>query len=403
MDALGTHENFPYMDPNTPDFFFPRVFGRLFSDSADPQGLITLPHIGTTTITGPFTVDRYALNADETHFDTTGKYCDIFRKLPGEEVFTLVDPMEYYVTTETPIIGTLTGNPLTFLDFKAAQDVGAVIRAELYGTTNFSLVDGSLVFSSSDLPPSNPMEFYFYILYNAIVSSGGDTRIERYHSSSIMGLWHYFTDNDIHCVGAITEAKTPAQILAELQTTFNFHHFVNRLYQYQVAKITTEDTGRENITEQYDAKDVTPVAAVSPVNRINYRHSFALGEFTGAGTYDNAADQAQLGITSYHGAADVIEPENVDYFWTRSADYAAIATAERAALVSLGSFRVRFTVPLPEWFEAMELATQKGITFRGGLEPGGWINKNFIVLSRRDDLTGLEMQVEAILRTPVTY
>jgi len=110
-----------------------------------------------------------------------------------------------------------------------------------------------------------------------------------------------------------------------------------------------------------------------------------------------------LGNVDYQGNDDQIEAQDVVLPFVDDSVMALTTITRRAAYVALGSHRVTFEVPLPEFFERLELGQLIGFSDALGLADGGWVNKEFKILALRHDFGRLVTTVKAILRAPVVY
>jgi len=402
IPSIGTRTNFPYMVQGQDEFFGNIVIGNQFSSVDNPQGRVPCDHIGeTTTEFGAVAVDRYCISRFPLFIDATSLPV-VYRKLRTDGSFSVVDPSEY-IFTKNEIVGDYTP---TFLDFLAVQDEDALVRIDTYGFETVQDIGTFTVLSWNDPNPlRNPVDAISKMQLEAMLTMGGDIRFERYNTDSFVAMRAYCDAQAYVCDGTISRRITYGAFLSWMQTSFEFDYYVNRHYQYEVALVVDTDPDRLVITEEFDFLESEPQTPDTAFNRINYRYSYnsATGQWAGSGTFDNEADQAELGNVDYQGNDDQIEAQDVVLPFVDDSVMALTTITRRAAYVALGSHRVTFEVPLPEFFERLELGQLIGFSDALGLADGGWVNKEFKILALRHDFGRLVTTVKAILRAPVVY
>ncbi len=406
LPMLGTRANFPWMIQGVDEFFMPIIFGNNFSSGSNPQGRIKAYHMGPATLASSpsVSVDRYNMSRHNLY----GSHSSIivYRKLRTDAAFSVVDPSEYLITVgESFISNGQTWNP-TYLDFLSTQEEDAEIRFDTEGIDSVS-IPGTGVFNSWDVfnELRNPVYFLTFVLLDMLEGIGGAALFARWNTRSFTDVRDLCDANSILCDGAITTQISAATFISRWCQSFEIDFFVNRHYEMQVGMTFGEDTGRPVLTDTLDFMTVTPIAFNEAYNRWDYRFDLnaATGEWAQHGSYEIAADQAELGDVDYQDNTDVVEVRTVDLYYVADDATADAVIERRSAYERLGSQRVTFVCPTPRNFETLELGTLIGVTHYGGIAAGGWVNEEFKVLSLRENLSTLETTGEAVLRVPVEY
>ncbi len=408
LPMVGTRANFSWMIQGVDEFFMSIIIGYQFSSGANPQGMIPCHHMGPTMTTGspPVAVDRYSVSRHQVGVSVV-RPAIVYRKLSTDAAFSVVDSSEYNLNfTEFFIAADGTFYQPTFLDFFELQEADAKIRIDTIGSVSTPAIGDLPSYTQTDLTPIRyPIDALSIVLFEMIRSVGGDLRADRYNTDSMIAVRDYCVANNIYFDGSIISPITVSAFLSGWQTSHEIDFYVNRHYQYEVAMVVGEDTQRPVLTDTFDFLKITPECNNAPFNRFNY--SFALnpstGEWAGHGTYDNAADQAELGNVDYQNNSDQIEVESIQLPFVFDANTALSTIIRRSFYQALGSHRVTFVVSTPEWFERLELADLIGVTHYGGIADGGWVNAEFKVLAIRHDLQKLQTSIDAILRVPIGY
>ncbi len=404
IPPLGNRDNFPWMIEGVDEFFMNIIVGEMFSPEDNPQGMIPCDHMGPTTkTTGGVSVDRYCIAR---HLINGPDVVVVYRKLISDAAFAIVDSSEYVITYDEAFTVDDFYHTPTYLDFLNYQESDAEIRVDTYGALRGGVI-GSFYNWDDPNPIRYPIDALSIVLWELGPIFGGETRNDRYNTESLQTVLDYCVANDIFFDGAICESTTPLAFIEQLQTNFEgiVHFYVNRRYQIEVASVVAENTDRPVATDKLDNVSVTPKLAVAPFNRFFYRYKLnpSSGEYNGSGTYNKTDDQAALGEGDYQGNANQPEVEYVDLYYI-SDQYAALGTIiRRSAMQALGSHRALLTLPLPNWFERLELAGLIGVTHYGGIGAGGWVNEEFKILSIRHNLKTLKTAVEVIKRLPLSY
>ncbi len=392
---LINRTNFPWLMEGIDEDFMPKIFGLQFSAAENLQGRIRCPHMGPTTrLVDSVDVDRYCVS--EYQINDTGAV--VYRRNPGESTFSVVS--SGYTINQELWGGSTTS---TFLDFDAEQDPLAEVRIDCNGLQFVTSIDGTAVDDAWD--SGNPIDWLSRILTVDAVRMGGVYGGDRFNSSNFSALRSQFADNGWRCDGVIDSPITVGNFIARLCSSFEFHFYVNRRYQYDGRMNLDEDLARPELTAAFDLFEMQPSTPDQAFNRWQYRfaRNAATGQWAGNDTYNKTADQTELGGVDYQGSTDVVELQNVDLFYVDDPDTALATITRRSDKERLGSQKVEFSVSLPEWFDVLDLGSQFGITDPFGIGPSGWDNAEFELLSRHDDYENLRMNCVGILRVPVEY
>ncbi len=398
--------NFPWLIEGVDEDFMPKVWGHVFSSAENPQGRIRCPHMGPTTkATGSVTVDRYCASEYNASHTVAGvNYPLPYRRNPGESSFTVVDPSEFVVTTDELLTDAFGSTYPTYIDFLTEQDPRAEVRCDSVGSNSSlnSIGTGTIAQPATD---ANPIDFLSYVFINDAQALGGTIPGDRFNESNWAALRAQFASNSWRCDGVIDTPITLGNFIARLCTSFEFHFFINRRYQYDVRMNLDEDTGRPELTNIFDLLDFQPSTPDEAFNRWHYRfaRNAATGQWAGSETYDILADQAELGGVDYQGNADVVELQNVDLYYVDDPDTALATIVRRSNYERLGSHIVDISVSLPEWFDVLDLGTPFGVTDPFGIGPTGWDNVEFELISRHDDYENLRLNGRGIRRVPEEY
>lgn len=399
-----TRTNFPDLAPGLSDSFFNFIFGHNVSDPGNAQGVIPVPHIGFTT------VDRYALAAH-----TVWDVIAIYRKAPGDAVFTVVDPSEFDVTVETTTIEGVTFDA-TYIDFLLEQDEGTEIQADVDGWDFRPAWGGLAELHGSDIggPLRNPIDFFINITQYVLPKFGGE---ENFNTADIVAL-RILMETIIttgsgtlpyYCDGAIVQSLTGRELMGRFLPCFQFD-----LLQKKSGLISLNFTYTENVSRPVFSdgrlieQDTFRERLAAPTyNQIRYRFApnFATGEFLDGDTFNNMDDQTTLGLPVQTPSGPLyltpnIEQDTLDMHFVRDFVTAGDVVARRASFMALGSYRQSFTSPLPEAQDDLELAGQIGLSTPWGLDTGGYSNKEVKVLGEAIDLDNLRVSVRTILRVP---
>lgn len=402
IPGLINHTNFPYLIAGVEEDFMPIIWGRQFSTGGSPQGKIRCPHIGQTTI-GATPVDRYCL----ARFITYNGSFVVYRRNPGASSFSVVPAIEY-TTTQSETLTVNAGSPNaveykpTYIDFYAVQDLKAEIRADSYGKDSiYSIGTGNIATASTD---RNPIDFLSYMIGTEVVEMGGfnPPRTKDTHWSDVRAACAAALE---YCDACIDTPITMGAFLAQWCSSFETDFFINRNYEYDVARVVATNANRPVLTEALDTISLTPETPDKFYNQWQYRFDLTTvtGEFAQSGSYNVTSDQTELGNVAYQGSASIAELQKVDLIYVSDAATALAVITRRSAYERMGSQRVTIVVDLPTWFSTLEIGSLFGVTDVFGLDAGGWTNKEFKCIGLKDDYGQLQTTVTGILRTPVTY
>ena len=414
-----TRSIFPEL-ANSDEGFLPIVFGQKRSNPLNPQGVIALPHISYSVAHG----DRWGA-AIHTVWNVVG----IYRKQPGEGIFTPVDPGEYNVDVE-PIVIEGVSYDATFIDFILQQPDGTEIRADIDGI-DFRPAFGTLpALTHSDLtgPLRNPIDF-FIVLTQVFLRRPGPA--SNFDTVGIVALHSKFATGPIidsssstgfdpyYCDHAITESIVARAELARFCTSFQVDLLQTRDALTTLNFTDESDSSQPLFTEgRFIKRDSFFEKIASPtLNQIRYRfdQNVASGEWGSTEVYNNTADQLTVGDIERDSSGDPvldsagdpirtprIESDVFDLYCVADPLTAADVTARRASFMALGSYRQTWTMPTPEVLDDVELAALAFITTHWGLETGGYVAREIKIIGISIDLDGQEMTVRSILRVPQT-
>lgn len=401
IPSYGSRDLWPYMAQGTDEFFFPIIQGNCISLDSNVQGLIPLPHIGVTDVPDAFLgtvpMDRWALARHPVVSFV------IYRQLPGEGAFTLVDASEYHYHLETRIID---GNPIgfTFVDFLTTQPDGTAIRADVYGIW-IREPFGSMGGIAPDVPTEsdtlrNPIDFFIFMTFSMSSKAGADSIFQTDHISTLRDL---FETLNYKCDGAIVEAMTMRAFFGQYLSSFALDFFVNRNGKYDLAFTDAENTARE-LWSEHDLiiKDSWNEGLDDVANRLryNFAKNYATNEFADQRIFDNIAEQLAQG-----GTYARVEEQQFDMHWIREAETAQEIALRRINFLSMGSFKQTFRMPIPiaRVKSNMELANLVGVSHSYGIAEDiiGYVNREVKVIGNEIDLRDLSITAQTVLRVPV--
>lgn len=408
--------NYPDLAPGIDEAFFPYVFGENRSRPENPQGVIPLPHIGFITGVG----DRWGASCLPL-WDVVA----VYRKLPGEGAFSVVDPSEFNVTTEDRNffeIPNFVFQPV-YIDFLVEQDPGTEIRADIDGV-HIRGAWGNL--PTIDHPGAgalrNPVDVLICMAFLALRKLGmtGTTEeaCETDEWEAVRTLFFGTSDMPpIYYDGALVKKMTNREYLANWLTCFQCDMPILKNGKWGLRFVQDTDPARPLFTDRrYILRDSFYETIARPtVNRVNlfYELNFATDEFASIEAVNNEDDQINLGLPERDSAGDIIldslgepvrtpkiEEEDLRFLWIRDQVTALFMAARYLSWVALGSYRQRFQLPLVEVINNIELADLIGITHWLGLDVGGYVNKEVIPRRMTIRLSELILDVYTILRVP---
>lgn len=420
LPGLGNRTNFDYLMADVDEFFFPILQGLVQTTTLDSpgsfQGQVLLPRMGPTTAgSPPIFVDRWAC------CQTPIIGVTVYRKLPDEELFTVVpqnSPADWVITEEEHTIDGITYD-LQFLDFFDPQPAGTQIRVDYEGIF-FRGEFGSMpaVQNSPLTPLRNPVDFLINILYALLAN---EPRLIRYNVDSFASVRTQLEGiitstsppSDYACDGAITEPITAREFLGRFLTSFELDLFVNRFGELTLSITTDEDPARPVFSqgpifgESTDnslilINSVRERLANPHVNRLryNFARNYATGQWVEKRVRDNESDQLALGGSQSPIIPEVVE-DTLEMWFVREENTAIDVARRRMEFLALGSYRIEFNAPLPEVFDDIELAKLIGVTSYWGLAANGYHNKEFKTTGLTYNLDNLMCTIRGVLREPI--
>lgn len=415
IPALITREFFPSLPEESEGGFLPIVVGVNRSPDLNPQGVIPAPHMYFSGNVSPDEGfgDRYGAAAHPV-WDVTA----VYRKLPGEAVFTVVNPAEFNITEGSFEAFGLTLNP-TFIDFLLEQPTGTEIRTDIDGY-DFRGAFGSLTpLDGSSLSPGgplrNPGDFFISMIFFIMAKAGGSASFE---AEEIVAVRNRFEEilADVYCDGAITEVTKTRDFLAQFLSSFemdmyqNRHGLITLAYTEQPTPSdapidTTFKEGHLFIKETFKETLPDPVA-----NQFQFffARDYAGGKWGTIAIADNLDDQDTLGYDAPDPSGGtmrvpVVERTDMFLYFVRDANVAAVTVNRKAEYMSMGSYRQEFQLPAPEIFDVVELANIVAITHTMGMDfATGYVARPVKLAALSLNLDRLVYTVHSILRTKQT-
>lgn len=426
IPSFINRENFPNLAEGVDDEFFPIINGHCVSPVDNPQGVIPLPHIGWDSAVG----DRWGLAVHPVE-DVVA----IYRKLPDEGVFTVVDPSEFNVNielnrhfVEAP---TIDFTP-TYVDFIAEQPAGTQIRADVDGINLRGGWEG--------LPPAltfqenrNPINFFINMIFFIFAKAGTSSSV--WDVSSIETVLNKFAgiipDSSsstgflgFKCDGALVEPCTVREFLGRFLGCFGIDMYQKSNGKIAIAYVDAEDVTRPVFKEGYAIlrDSFFETLAKPTVNQTKYRfeYNYATKKWARQPLFDNEHDQMVLGYPDVDSVGDPVldslgdpvriprvENDLFDLYWTRDEVTALFLAAHRMGLMALGSYRQEWKVPIHLAYQsessghAIELAKLVGLTHSQGFRVGGYVNEECKVIGMTTDLDEMTVTVRTILRVPL--
>ncbi len=401
--------NFPNLAQGTDEAFFPIVNGECLSPADNPQGVISLPHIGLE-VASPPSGDRYA--ASLTPIDDIV----VYRKLPELGTFSLVTPDEYAVTTESMSFAELPGidiNP-TFIDFIVEQPEGTQIRADIWGI-NFRGEWNGIPAAEGLQPNRNPINFFINMIFFIMAKAGQTDRVWDIQSiEDTLDAFEVMLDTPsgpdrLKCDGAITKAQTAREWLGNFLPNFQIDMYQKKNGKLAIAYVEDTNPDRFLFTAGRDVEinSFFEDIASPTVNQCRYHFAknFASGDFAENQIFDNTDDQHLLGpLYNDFGSpimrVDKLEVDDFNFDFVRDSETALFAITRHMSFLALGSYRQTWSMDLFESIDNLELASLIGITHFDGLSVGGYVNKEAKVLGLNIDLDKMKVTVRSILRVP---
>lgn len=404
---LITHDTFPELSIGVDSAFANIITGVVTSHEKNPQGAVPIPHIGFSSAAG----DWFGI-ACHPIWDLVALY----RKLPGEGAFTLVDEAEFTIIEETR---DALGLNLTFsiLVFPVEQPAGTELRADVEGISSrggwgpLAPVTGLL---------RNPVDFFINMTYFFLVRAGLDPvtpfdteEIEFLREQCESLIPDSSTDGaaPLLCDGALVKPFSAREFFGKFLPSFQFSMFQKKNGLITLRLIGESDSNRIVFNRGKIIRNTFVETIARPTyNQVAYRTkvNYTTNEWGETTTYDNEDDQRALG--EYTGEIDTAGPvrsvkierdPGFDFWFVRDNATAAWSIARRMSYLALGSYRQQFKMPLPEVIDDIDLADLIGISHPFGLEEdGGYSDKEVVVTALTADLDRLTLDVKTILREP---
>lgn len=367
---------FPNMPLGVDVVFAPIIIGIVASSADNMQGVIPIHLIDTQK--NRYCVARHAVES-----------VVVYRKLPGEEVFSIVDgppnanvvsvSAEEYIVVEERI--TVENIPITFtwIDFLIAQPEGTEVRIDCHGI-NFRGNFGNLPVVSGQGALQNPVDARINLIHYATLK---DPVAARYDITTWDTVHAQCAALGYTCDGAFTESITWRAAFSQLGASDGIDLFCNKQAELSLALTTSSDPTRPVFTDHtHILKETAFEGLAAPsYNRIRYKFAknYATGQWGKEDLYNNDTDLAAIGE---------VQETPLEMLFVRNAAVAAAVAQDRARWYDLDCFPFECEMPAPEVFADLELAKLIGITHFEGLTTStqGWTNEEFKLMSLRFDL-----------------
>ncbi len=375
--------NYPNLPDGVESGFFPIVFGRVFSTSANPQGQIELPLVDT--ITHDYAACRGPIQE-----------IIVYRQLPGAEVFSVVSSSEYTIVELIEEFENYPDFHNTYVRFTAAQPDGTKIRADIDGINfrgqfaDMPPISGQTIDNAVDFLIN--LEYFLFILEGTTVPFDGD---------SFRTTWQKLEDLNLQFAGAFTEDITFGEAISQICASALLWHYpdrygrlaVNFVFETDPDRIIYDDdfdilrTGRLRGDESELPIDIEDVEKT--VNQYEYHFAWTPAEqqFSAAEFYNNAPDQAELGE---------IEPGDSPYqfYFVRDPAVMLYIIQLFSGFTSLRTKIVRFYLSGPKAVANVELTDLVGLKYYAGYG-GPWTNQEVFVIGLKYDLKRHDLLVTA--------
>ena len=385
-------QNFPNLPEGITSGFFPLVFGQVYDLSTNPQGAIELPLVDTT-------LNRYAANRTQTKAIPR-----VYRKEPGDGVFTLVSDTEYSVVEVVTTIDAYPGYHLTYVQFNSAQPDGTLIRADIDGTS----FRGTFL-NLPEIPVGttirNPVDHVINLLFFLLILEGSTAAFDDW---AFYDTWQKYADLALYSDIAFTEDITIGEMLSRITYSAMMNIYPNRHGRIAVNFTALDETNddRQVFTDDFDILrngrlrgsesqlDILIDDIERTVNQFehywgwnNSTQQWSAGDF-----YNNAADQSELGEIEH----------DIFYFYAiRNTATMRYMIRLLASYYRLKTKLVKFYLSGPKNVSHVELALLIGMKYYLG--PGGpWTNKELQVRRIAYDGQRHEMYVEALTMPEMT-
>lgn len=389
--------------PITGPVFAPVLQGHLVA--ADGQGCVRLNHIGV--MGDPPAYDRWVVACHEV-WDVIA----VYKRSPSEGQFSLVDPADYNVVTETATVYGIVIT-FTFLDFigiaespptwfddgtEVSIDVDGIDARGAWGP--LPAVSGAV--------QRNPIDFYINMTFFFLAKQGRSDTSEIFDTDGIAFLRERCEptgDNYILCDGAILAPITARQFHGQFLTSFEMYiHQQQGLFNnpgtITLGLLSDSGTGPTFSEIGNIAAGSFEEAVGEPSFNelmVHYCKNYRTEDFECQELHVNEEEQALIGSVAFPKA----ERDSIELAFVREVDTAAKSIARRLNFMSFGSYRQTFEVPLPGLANVLEPGKSAFITHRLGFQFGGYSTREVKILGVALDLGNLQARVETILREPI--
>jgi hypothetical protein len=385
LPGLINHADFASqvnLPPGTTDAFAPIIYGIVSSEGYGDQGAIEAIYVDTVRLW--YCVARHPVQS-----------VTVYRKAEGETEFTVVSSGWTLVQYEFLI--DQRHHTFSFVQFDADQ-AGAEIRCDVHGL-DVRAPWGTLAPIPSSTVSRNPVDHTINTLFYAFQKVGihidqAETDFSAYNTASFAEVYQKCIDLGYESDYPVTEPLTIQEILTRLHSPFAIHLIPDNFDRLKLVLITDADLENAPVIDDFNSILLRSemISLASPTyNRYRYRyaHKPSDDQWGKEETFDNTADQEELGET---------EELQVDFYSVRDQDVALKCIAERSRWESIAAHRIRFNLDLPTNLPNIELLKPIKVTHYGGLEEGGWVDQLFIPYRINHDLDGMVTTVDAIRR-----
>jgi hypothetical protein len=408
--VLGTRDNFPNLPSGVEQEVIPAVFGRLESTATDlPQGKFRCPYVDTINF-------RYAVARHEIF-----EFIAAYRKRVNDGYFTVVDPGEYDIITDSITIEGI-AYTMTFIEFHAQQEDGTEIRCDASGINSRPAI-GSLT-ALSGVEITNLVDHLLNVVY------ASEKRDDHYNDTNFAAVRSEITSRGWVFAYAMTDAMTNRDLIA-LMTVNGLDFFCNRNGELDVAidpltddpdaegrlVLTEDDILLRNNPQEGEQPDPSfiPANPSEVHNRLRVFYAPYNGMPAAPGTagnwgfqwiIDNTADQDELAVNPDDPTDLSKEEISVEYPFIHDDDTALAVAEERLGYYTLRSWSCEFDLSLIDFYDRIELAQFIGVTHRDGIkqESGGfifgWINESMKVVALSYDLDRMTIHVTCVKHVP---
>lgn len=364
-----------------------------------PQGALQLPHIGFAAGIG----DRWGAS-------TAGLWnvLAIYRKQPGESIFTPVDPGEFDVTVQAREFYEYPDQEFsfcTFIDFLVEQPEGTEIRMDADGAYYrgaFGAMPAVGYAPGEGLtdpgPLRNPVDGMLLMREWVFPKAG---TAASFDITALAALRVKFRDGGatmpaLLCDAAVAESLTPRELLGRFHSSFQTDFFETKAGLLTMVRIDDTDEGRPVLTQSTIVRNSFHERSPETLNRFRaqYAYDYATGTWTALALADNLQDQIDRGK---------VKEQTYGLWFVRDAITATAAVYDRLRSTALRSLMQRMEVPLTAVSSFLDLARLIGITHRHGLSVSGYTNREVKVTGVSINLDGFRATIDSIVRAPLNF